>query len=166
MLKITKDNLVSLFVVLTFFAVALFFSLKDNQTKVGGNFVNSRYKCQTSTSSAIYKIDGSASSTCEIPDFNSADSADIRFMVVSSSTIPTIYYKYYVSQDLDDSSRNWFEVNNSLSSRLMSTTTIDSIGFVSIPIQNISAESLKLEYAVVGANADVYVEVIKRNEIK
>lgn len=134
--------------------------------EVGGNFTNSRHRVNTATTTATYKTAGAASSTAIIADMVDAKSADLRFMVHSTTTEPTLAFDLYATQDAAGSSRNWFKIDDAITTQLISTSTDNLYGFYSFPIANLSTNYLKVEYAVSGAASDIYLEAIRRNEIK
>lgn len=131
---------------------------------LGGQSNLTRTQCQTATTSPAYLTASTATSTCQA-FIGDAREVDFRFMVNSTSTPTTLQYEYKVTNDETLSERNWFLVDGSLDINVLATSTSDLIPYRSYPVTGLSADHLQLNYKVQGGAADVYVEIIKLNEI-
>lgn len=133
---------------------------------LGGQRDVIRMRCggATGTTTPTYMSTSAASSTCQafIAD---ATAVDLRFMVNSSTTPSTLTYEYYVTED-DLAERNWFYVDGSTEREALATSSQELIPYKSYHKTDLSATHLRLDYAISGAAADVYVEIVKDNQIK
>ena len=137
-----------------------------NDNLGGGGTTVSRYSCQTATTSPDYITAGKASTTCDVLGIKSSELAYLNVMAYSSSTVPSLSYAIYQSNDELASTRNWFLIDDSYkqwSAATSSTITYPMRGF---PITNLAGRNLRIEYTVNGAAADVYLEVVRREGMR
>ena len=87
-------------------------------------------------------------------------------MVNATTSFPTLHYDYSVSNDDDDSERNWFRVDDSYTAKVIATSTSELIPYRSYHETGLSAKYLQVDYTLIGAGGEVYLEVVKQNQIK
>lgn len=139
-------------------------SAEKDEIKAGGGIAVNTYQCQTATTTPEYMTTSTATSSCMVADMNNAKVADLRFGLIASTTSTILHRKVWVTNDENASTRNWFELKDSAASWTPANGTA-STSYISVPLTNLAAKYIKVDYSVTGANGGVYLEVARQNSL-
>ena len=132
--------------------------------KVAGGITSNTYQCQSATTTPEYMTTSTATSSCIVADLQNATNADLKIGLIASTTGSIIHRKLFVTNDDAGPTRNWFEIKDSAAS-WTPANAVASSSYLSVPLTNLAAKYLKVDYSVGGANAGVYLEVSRQNQL-
>lgn len=133
----------------------------------------------STTGSAVYKAANAATSTSEVISIKNVDTTspgDLKILITSTSTPPTLLWNYWFTDDDTDSTRNWYAYTGTSDSSdvaetigggaktysLLYATSTEETAFVArvIPLpKDIPSKYMKIKYRILNAAANVYFEI-------
>ncbi|MFA6171972.1 MAG: hypothetical protein WCW77_00515 [Patescibacteria group bacterium] len=168
-MKTLNRLLIFLAIILIFIFGALLFPrstapAKTADQKVGGGITVNTYKCHTATTTPEFMTTSTATSSCIVLDLDNAKKVDLRFALKASTTNSVLHRKVFVTNDDAGPTRNWYEITGSAAS-WTPANSVASTSYMNFPLTDLSAKAIKVDYSVGGANAGVYLEAARQNNL-